>query len=205
MDDTIAMDRLVRWGNFHACVFRRATLEIEVCSHSLAQLSGAADPAEVVGGYVIDLFRPDSLDAFERLLRGGDFSATAQCHLAGSDSSAGLMVVALSPPPPGVDPGLLTMICVPRPDHTAALSELHAAVETLTARNAHITELSSLLVHDLRGFVHGIQAGVELLARGRSGIPSRLGTWTSGAHRPRRRRHDQRIGRGRPAAPSRGR
>lgn len=157
------MDRLVRWGNFHTCLFRRSTLEIEACSHSLAHFVGASDPAELIGSYVIDLFALDALDSFEQLVRGDDFGGTAHCRMAGSEADAGFMLVALSPPPPDVDPGLLMMVCLPRRDQTAVVSQLDRKVEVLTRRSDRLGELSNVLVHDLRGLVHSVRAGVELL------------------------------------------
>jgi signal transduction histidine kinase len=166
MEDTLAADRLVRWGNFHACIFERSSLTIRACSHSLAQLAGREDEADLLGSYVIDLFSLDSLAAFEGLLRGGDFSRTAQCRMAGTTNFATRMAIALSTAPQDTESGLLTMICIPVFDQTTAISELDAKAAALTLHNAQLAEFSNLLVHDLRGLLHNLSGELELLLLG---------------------------------------
>lgn len=166
MEDTLAADRLVRWGNFHACVFDRASMTIRACSDSLAELAGRERAAELIGSYVIDLFSLESLAAFEALLRGGDFSQTAQCRMAGTSKLDTRMAIALSTAPQDRDSGLLTMICIPVFDQATVISELDAKADALTLRNAQLAEFSSLLVHDLRGLLHNLSGELELLLLG---------------------------------------
>lgn len=166
MEDTPAADRLVTWGNFHACVFDRASLVIHACSDSLAELAGHPRGSDLAGSYVIDLFSLDSLAAFEALLRGGDFSRTAQCRMAGTSHLDTRMVVALSTAPQDAGSSLLTMICIPTFDQAIVISELNAKAETLSLRNTQLAEFSSLLVHDLRGLLHNLSGELELLLLG---------------------------------------
>jgi len=166
MEDTLAADRLVRWGNFHACIFDRTGLTIRACSDSLAELAGQERAADLIGSYVIDLFSLNSLAAFEGLLREGDFSRTAQCRMAGATKLDTRMAIALSTSPEAGDSGLLTMICIPVFDQTEVISQLDAKAETLRQRNAQLTEFSNLLLHDLRGLLHNLSGELELLLLG---------------------------------------
>jgi signal transduction histidine kinase len=162
MEETLAAARLVTWGNFHVCVFDRTSLVIRACTDSLAELAGHPKGSDLVGSFVIDLFSLDSLAVFEQFLLGGDFSATAQCRMAGPDTLDTRMAVALSAAP-GEEAGLLTMICVPVLDQESVISELGAKAASLELRNAQLSEFSNLLVHDLRGLLHNISAELELL------------------------------------------
>lgn len=146
---------------FNTCVFRRSSLLIEACSTPLARLAGRDEGDELVGAFVIDLFSPRSLAAFETFLRAGDFSETVQCRMANTRSTEFTMVVAISQD--DADRDLLTLFCVPVPDYAATISKLEGDLQALRDQNKQLVEFSSLLAHDLRGSLHAVLGNLDLL------------------------------------------
>jgi len=161
---TIPFDHLSTTSPLIACSFHRRTLEIIHCSDALALAAGYRDASELRDSYVIDLFGFQSLEAFEDLLRSENFDKTAQCKMANHKHGDHSMVVSVIPTSKTPDDDILLLLCMPVPDYVSDIAVLQEKNDQLEAHNQRLTELSSLLGHNLRGALHGILGHVQAVS-----------------------------------------
>jgi signal transduction histidine kinase len=153
----------------YVCQFNRSTLEITACSPGLAGALGDFIPDDFVGRYLINLFSPDSYSQIEELIASR--SHGIQCHLADQEGNPVSVAAALDPGSEGSTDELAILVCVPTPDHSAMLARLTEEANTAATRLERLSDLTGLVIHDLKGALQVILGSVELIQL-RGGAPS---------------------------------
>jgi signal transduction histidine kinase len=145
----------------HGCVFDRTTLEIRFCTPALAKLLGVDDPTQLVGRVVLDLFVPDSFEAFEVYLRKWWESDGALCTLMTSGSDEHRVAVHLSLANTALDE--MAMFCIPVPDERARILALEETNGILREQNERLREFSTLVGHNIRNSLQVVVSSVDLV------------------------------------------
>ena len=147
---------------FSVCRFERSSLKIVECSESLATLLGCSNASELKGRYVISLFSSNSLPALEEMMRGPVTIGGVVCQLADKDANYPDVVVTISKEHQQGDTA--TLLCLPLLSKIRTKASEEGRVETAVRRLSVHTDLTRLVVHDLRGSVQVILAALELIA-----------------------------------------
>lgn len=147
---------------FLACQFDLKTLKITTCSPGLAGALGDFNSTYYIGRYLIDIISPDSLDAIETLLTSSQGEGFAACRLV--DDNGNQIDVSVAIEKWASESGRsATLICLPELNQTASFDKLVAAEREASRRTEVVSDLTRLLVHDVKGALQVIQGSVELV------------------------------------------
>jgi signal transduction histidine kinase len=140
-----------------------------MCSFSLAKLLGTQEPDEWIGKFVINMFNPCSFEELKTLINGGKSNGDL-CRLSNQEGKNPSVAVAIEE----FDDKIITMICIPVPDHTTTIELLQNELEVTKENLKDLGDFNALMVHDLNGLLNVTLLTLDYLQMRNTTMPKEI-------------------------------
>ena len=155
--------RLLDSHVFYTCQFEISSLRITACSPALATALGDTSPKGWIGNYVINMFSPCSFKNIEHLIGHPTSSKGCYCRLADQEATHPSVVVTIDLDKEGSNKGIATMICMPIENQGDLVEDLRKEVVIKDKQMEDLSDLTRLVIHDIKGVLQVILGSLELI------------------------------------------